>query len=323
MKITSTIRNLYNDEKPQYELLKNAIDSILISIIQENGWSYESRIKELVSFALKIEAGKDPFEDFFGCKIIVVKKSEIDDVINLLIKNNFEIVDQRPKDVKQTQINPNEFTYNDLRLHVKYRQAEHLQPKEYFNKVFEIQIATLFGHVWSKATHDLIYKGNDISWAKSRIAYQIKAILEQAQYAIDTIEMTQEDYYPKHDEYTIKKKLISFLNEHWVDRLPNDLNRLTDIILNFLKKANSTFDELQEIISAENIKNRGAKLLNISPYQSIIKSYANQKPACFETLKKGDFRIVITEEIDLDTSLIERLKSQDRIKDLRVVIKKK
>ncbi len=42
-------------------------------------------------------------------------------------------------------------------------------------------------HAWGLATHDLIYKADEINWPKERIAFQIKAMLEQAEVTISGV----------------------------------------------------------------------------------------------------------------------------------------
>ena len=47
-----------------------------------------------------------------------------------------------------------------------------------------MQVKTFLQHAWGIATHDLIYKTDDVSWSRQRIAYQIKAMLEHAEMSI-------------------------------------------------------------------------------------------------------------------------------------------
>lgn len=320
MKITKTVRDIYNDKKERAEFLKTFVDPKMSQICIENKWMYESRIKNEVSFALKLETGRDAYEDFFACRVIVINQKDIESAKEKIISAGFQILKCKPESPIKTNLDPETFSFNDTRLYAKYEQKKNVPSRDFLNEIFEIQIIPLFSYVWAKTTHDLIYKNDDISWGKSRIAFQIKAILEQAQYAIDTIDLTEEKYFPSHSKYEKQKDVINFLKEQWEDRLPEDLIRLSDNVIKFLNKINSSVEEFKEIIKKQNEQNKGAKLLNISPYQSIIQAYAAEKPEKFIQLTEnniGKFKIVITEEINIDENLINELKDKHIIIDYR------
>lgn len=43
------------------------------------------------------------------------------------------------------------------------------------------------------------------------MAYQIKALLEQAQYAIDTIDKTEDAYFPKNKVYEAQNQMLQYI----------------------------------------------------------------------------------------------------------------
>lgn len=316
MKISNNVRQLYSEKSDQIVLLKKQVDPIIQDICRKNNWDYQTRIKAEISFALKLETGRNAEEDFLGYRIVINKTAEIELVKKSLTEKYFQIIECRPKDSKVAKNDPYDFRFNEVRLYIKLLPVEGTEPKPFIDNIFEVQINTLFSYVWTKATHDLIYKSDNVSWGKSRIAYQIKALLEQAQYAIDTIDNTDASYFPKHSRFEQQQKVIELLNEKWSsDNLPSDLNRLSQNIQNLIKKLDSNIDELKEVIEEAVEKNSGSPLLNISPYQFIIKAYLNTKPQKFENLKDDNFKIVLTEGLELKQELINKLKGKNMIID--------
>ena len=80
MKVSGSIRCIYDDQKATNERLKKMVDRRILGF-KDSRWHYESRVKELVSFALKIETGRfeEPatLEDFFACVVVVANASEL------------------------------------------------------------------------------------------------------------------------------------------------------------------------------------------------------------------------------------------------------
>ena len=207
-------------------------------------------------------------------------------------------------------------------MYVKFNQPTNAPQKEFLNSIFEIQIMTLYSFVWAQTTHDLIYKGNDISWGKARIAYQIKALLEQAQYAIDTIEKTDDKYFPKNESYEKQKTLIQCIKTNWDEALlPKDLNRLSSNILKLVKNLNSNLDEMQDVLNMQIQDDNGLVPTNITPYQYILKSYFKHKPECLLALTakkhKLNFQIALIEDLDIDEDIVEKLAYKEILKDYR------
>ena len=186
MKVPQSVRVLYEDLVPKYVALKAAVDSILLSKKQPR-WHYESRVKEEISFALKLETGrvKDPrdSEDFFACTLVVENHSRIAEA-EAFILGIFKLDQRRPKDPAFTHLAPSSFDFDDLRLYVRWVDAAGHKPVGLDGMLFEVQIKTFLQHAWGIATHDFVYKSDGVDWSGSRIAYQVKAMLENAELSI-------------------------------------------------------------------------------------------------------------------------------------------
>ena len=266
MKISNEIRDLHSNNLEKQFFLKEFVDDIAQVIQKDNpSWHYISRLKGEESFALKLEMGRgyipkhETIEDFFACTFVVENYAAIRRAYEI-IKDYFNIRYQRPKVDSITHKSPENFPFDDLRLYSKVKTKSEPIFKD---TIFEIQIKTFLQHAWGIATHDLIYKGNQISWGTHRIAFQIKAMLEHAELSIqqaeqlancDTLNKTTSDFSDK----VIISEIIS---RNWQEEsLPTDKKRLINNFHNLLKildKKNSFLDEV----------------LSTTPYQPITVFY--------------------------------------------------
>jgi hypothetical protein len=87
---------------------------------------YVGRVKELESFALKIETGRVPdparMEDFFACTIVVPTLSQIEEA-ERLVSSLFDGVGRRPPNDAETRKTASDFAFDDLRLYVARRSS--------------------------------------------------------------------------------------------------------------------------------------------------------------------------------------------------------
>lgn len=310
MKIVKSIQDYYKQEITNYEQLKKYIDDE-IKVIKKESWHYYSRIKLLESFALKLENGREDLNsikhDIFACTLVVESSANIESALKI-IKKRFIVDYRKPKTKDFTHKDPNSFPFDDLRLYIKLRKNNSLPEDHISNRfsniVFELQIKTFLQHAWTIATHDLIYKNKDISWAKQRVAYQIKAMLEHAEISISEINAltTCTDLNKQNKKIKQLGKIKEFLKTYWdEERLPDDLIRQSENVLELINKLNINLDELIRIIENENKLNRGSKTLNLSPYLSIIQSIIYQNPELIKKflLKSKKEKIFISNDVDL------------------------
>lgn len=278
MKISQSVRNRYDEIHGDYCKLRTHVDA-RIGAIKSKRWHYESRIKDLESYALKLETGREKNpgkpEDMFGCTIVVENHSRIDEAAREL-GNLFKEAYRRPANSKRTSLSPHSFSFEDLRLYMRVIDDEALPPTGLDSLVFEIQIKTFLQHAWGIATHDLVYKSDEISWATSRVAFQVKAMLENAELSISEAKrLTASTMLDRCSEETIKtSEIIAEIKTRWSDpvSLPKDLIRLADNILHLGRALRLDISAVWKALDAATSNGRGAKVLNLSPYGAILES---------------------------------------------------
>jgi ppGpp synthetase/RelA/SpoT-type nucleotidyltranferase len=314
MKVIESIESIYNEQKILYEKLEIKVKAT-IDAFKQSSWFYLGRIKSIESYALKLETGRfgdaKSINDFFACTLVVENLSQINHVVRL-IKKEFVIVVQKPKDLLFTHKLSHSFEFDDLRLYVKLKKTPYIDTDPISELEFEIQIKTFLQHAWGIATHDLIYKTDMISWPKERIAYQIKAMLEQAEVAISSVnEMINVPEINKENSISKKqKKILNFFSIHYEkEDLPKDLVRLCKNTLELLVALNLDITELEKILIKETALGRGTKLKNLSPYLLIMQSILNQKPELFDeyinSTDERKFKLIIPKEVNIGSLVVK------------------
>src|ERR1039458_89954 len=93
MKISASIRTLYEDQQETCDRLKGLVDALLKSRLLER-WHYESRVKTAESFTLKVESGRvhdlSRLEDFFAATIVVRNGLEVTEAENIVSERSEE-----------------------------------------------------------------------------------------------------------------------------------------------------------------------------------------------------------------------------------------
>ena len=308
MKIVRSIRAAYEAQHELNTLLQEKFESIIENGI-ESKWHYEGRLKSLDSFALKLETGRfNPvaMEDFFACTIVVENADSIQRA-EKVVKDKCQIIARRPKYDKQTFKSPDQFPFDDLRLYVKLKEDPALPPEATNDILFEVQIKTFLQHAWAIATHDLIYKADEVSWAQQRIAYQTKAVLESAETAISSsLELSKGTTIDKEDRKTEKlKKTIQLIKNHWKPHLlPEDLIRLARTILDFTEATGISLTDIETCLRVETSAGRGTHLMNLPPYLVIIQSLLTSQNRKFKNFitnsdASNHFKVLITDEVTI------------------------
>lgn len=310
MKIPASVRRAFEDQEAKYVRLKAAIDKA-VGGFKRPRWHYESRVKALESFALKLESGRfSPMqlEDFFACTLVVANLAEVTEAEHL-IGQRFALQARRPKRATHTHKRADSFPFDDLRLYVVLPPDPALPPSDLVNVRFEFQVKTFLQHAWSIATHDLVYKSDDANWSKERIAFQIKAMLEHAELSIQEAEsLAASTALAKEDAVTRQlKEGIALLRRQWdQDELPTDVRRLAQNVLDLLSNLNISVSRLEEILV--NGKARaGSHPANLSPYGAVVQYlFAAEQARVISLLERVGDRItpvLISAEISIPNGI--------------------
>ncbi len=293
MKILKSIQDLYHSNEDYYAIVKEKVEALL-NFKKKSSWHYIGRIKTLESFALKIETGRfneaSIFDDFFACTIVVENINEIknaNSLINKLFINQY----QKPQSQYFTHKSSDSFQFDDLRIYCRLKEDE-LKPlsDDVLKLTFEIQIKTFLQHAWSIATHDLIYKSDEVHWGKERIAFQVKAALEQAEVAISGVNELSKVSEISKDTKDIKKinRLLKLLYKHFKkEDLPKDRRRLAHNIINLLSILKLDLTSFDKYLIDDTNAGKGTNLRNLSPYMLIVQSIYNQNSSLIESFLKS------------------------------------
>lgn len=309
MKIVQSIQNLYSSKQRYYNVLSQKIDQ-LVSSKKKRTWHFIHRLKTPESFALKLETGRfteaSIFDDFFACTLVVENLDEITNA-KKLIESLFEIVYKRPQSDNFTFKNTDSFPFDDLRLYCRLG-SKYQSPiaNEVSELVFEVQIKTFLQHAWSIATHDIIYKTDQISWGKERVAYQVKAALEQAEVAISGAKNLSTVKELAKENKLVKKinRVIILLSKHFkYEDLPDDKRRLSQNVLALIDTLEISIQELEKIVVEETKAGKGSLLKNLSPFQIIVNSIYNQEPdkilKFLRMRKDSKYKILLSPEMSI------------------------
>jgi ppGpp synthetase/RelA/SpoT-type nucleotidyltranferase len=316
MKVPQSIGDIYDENSSGFERLGEAVGNRIRGHLNKE-WHYVGRVKSRESFALKVETGRvqDPrqLEDFFGCTIVVRNMLEVA-VAEKIIQSLFTQVERRPPKPNYMRSDPSAFDFDHLRIYMRWQDDDGLPPSEFTGLTFEIQIKTYLQHAWAIATHDLIYKTDDVNWQKARIAYQVKAMLDHAETSIAHAEQlaAAADLQVANERVDEIRAVIGVLKEVWTQdpaRLPEDVRRLAENILFVMRRAGVSVDELKDDLIAEEAEGRGPLIETLSPFGIVVQTFLRRRGNVMkQVLAGGDRyrsrgRIVIPAEIELPTTI--------------------
>ncbi len=256
------------------------------------GWYTEYRVKEEQSFYQKIETGAVPdfarLEDFVGALIVVPLTSDLPAAFDF-VSEFFEVQYRRPEKDNWAEGPASDFRFNDVRLYGALKSDEALPPREVDQMVFEIQVKTFFQHAWASATHDLVYKYPRFSWSRSRVAAQVRAILESAEMSIAALDAIEESAVVSRqgDPEASLNGFLEVIEDNWSSAdLPTNRKRMTETISTLCGALGLDALSLSELLR------RGKEDLNghpegWSPYQCVV-DYASryQGDALRKSLRK-------------------------------------
>lgn len=322
MKIVQSIHNLYDSKHPYFKILSNKVET-LVNHKKKKSWHFIHRIKTPESFALKLETGRftqeSIFDDFLACTLVVENLDEISNAESL-ISSLFDVLHKRPQSKNYTFKSTDSFPFDDLRLYCKLGTKYGAPISENVSElIFEFQIKTFLQHAWAIATHDIIYKTDKISWGKERVAFQVKAALEQAEVAISGANNLSSVRELAKENKAVKKinRVIVLLSKYFdsID-LPDDKRRLSQNVISFIETIEINIQTLEKIIKNETQAGRGTNLKNLSPFQVIITSVYQQDSEkivkFLRSRKNSKYRLLMSPEMGI--SLMNNVQKKNLIK---------
>ncbi|WP_426030539.1 hypothetical protein [Caulobacter sp. DWP3-1-3b2] len=311
MKVQASIRALYDQQKPVAEALKVQVDGTL-EAFKPRRWHFESRIKELKSFTIKVETGRvkkpEALEDFLACTVVVPNSASINEAVRW-IEERFEIRYRRPPHASKTWKNADSFPFDDLRLYCARGNDGSRRPEPIDDVIFEVQVKTFLQHAWGIATHDLSYKTEDVRWGKDRIVSHLKAAIEFAELSIQQAESLSHSpgLQLAHKPTATTAAIIDICKSMWPqDELPENLRGLAETIQAILKDAELTVDDLRSALVAAKAGS-GFLPRNLSPYgvilQSLLQNHESQIDAMLRDMAKRA-QILVTPEVELPLTFV-------------------
>jgi len=270
MIVPSRISEIYYNIIKELELFKNDIDPVIRILSSKFDGLFSSRIKSKESFAQKVETGSfdEPTEivDLYAATIVVPTYRQFS-LIESEIDKSFEVI----RKIENREKKPSDFIYDDVHFHIRFQPEVKISGKEYLLRPFELQLKTFLQHGWAMATHDITYKGNQLSWRHFRIGHQIKAMLEQADQILSHIDKTA-NMCPdnKYRIFVEKNVILKLVTKIWKDsELPQNIIGLVNQIYDILETCNKSVTYLKKKINSGKYKNiLTAK--SITPYQAIL-----------------------------------------------------
>ena len=222
-----------------------------------------------------------------------------------LVCETFELKQRRPPTGAKTLLSPWSFDFDDLRLYVAWRDDPSQRPTGLSGLVFEVQVKTFLQHAWGIATHDFIYKADDVNWSGARIAYQVKAMLENAELSIsEAKKLAASAMLNREDKlHESLRTTIAALRQRWDgERLPSDLRRLAQTVEETAALLRIEMDEVWATLDRATESGTGTKTLDLSPYGAILAALVAERGArLFDPLAKvkGKKTVFVPFEIEL------------------------
>jgi hypothetical protein len=120
---------------------------------------------------------------------------------------------------------------------------------------------------------------------KERIAYQIKAMLEHAEVSIERAEVLSSTVIVNRNNRETQdlQRVMEMIRNCWpADRLPSNVKRLGENILEVLNQLRLSCERLQEILGLEEAAGRGPKSLNLTPYGVVLQAILTHERGRFD-----------------------------------------
>ena len=306
------IREAYESQDRLARVLHTELKRFLGRSLPDR-WFTASRVKSFESFEQKVESGlvQDPsnLEDFVAAMVVVPSIDEIDAAIGF-VAEFFTMRYRRPSLPNVTEKSASSFVFDDLRMYGTLRADPALPSRPIDEVVFEIQIKTFLQHAWSIATHDVVYKHDVVSWRRSRVAFMVKALLEQAEVSIGAIDSIQHvESLPEFGEPEASTQtVIAAVVSQWLrGDLPRDLRRVSGNLLRVGAGVGLDASGIVSVLDQGRRGNGGAHPVGLSPYEALIEYLSFQRPDDLRGLLRGERSVDREFALYVSESVLQRL----------------
>lgn len=315
-KIEKSIRRRHEQKFEQFKDLEDVVEQLFSGACKKSRWLFISRVKAEESYALKLLTGRYKnydIDDFLACTIVVPNLNQISNAEEL-VETSVKVLERKPVNV--TRLKPSDFRFDGIRLYCQLKNSHERRDLVGQNLNFEIQIKTMLEYACDEATHDFSYKAEEASWAKERLAAQVRALLSSVDLSI--LEMEQISASPFlskiHLEFQAINELINFIKDEFGEKagisLPTDMKRLAEQLRSVLVRTGIDLTKLRAALKKETIAGRGYKVTNLSIYSICFQALLSQhKSTVIKSLcsnPKGRAQaIVIPEELEITAYIAE------------------
>ncbi len=182
MAVPNAVQAAYDRDLPLIRSVATVVEQTVFGLASDRDYLFKGRIKRVDSIAEKLETGRyakwREIDDFYACSVVVPNRHHVESVLEHLDTAfrrhavRGRAVAQKPADV---------FRFDAPRFIGRLRDQQALGRLPGVEDIlFEVQVLTALEYAWQVATHDEVFKGDQIDWRRDRLAAELKASIEQA-----------------------------------------------------------------------------------------------------------------------------------------------
>ena len=257
MAVPEAVRARYGRDKGAIDALHGYVKETLAPWCDERDYGFSSRPKKEASVAEKLETGRYStwlqLDDLVAATIVVPTRAHEETVITKL---DAVFAHGSTRGRGSVQQAPDVFRFDSTRWYGRVpKRPEVKLEARCFDLLFEVQIQTAFENAWVRVTHDLVYKGQSVDWAKQRLAAQLKATVEQLDLLIDTFEASASEIPLASDPRTDAQafaidKFASLVDDNSIDTsvAPESWKRFGECVFELARRQTRNADEAKKLV---------------------------------------------------------------------------
>ncbi len=297
----------YKLQSPIHESLAKSVETILKSILKENGFFYQAtsnRVKSISSLTRKVNDGYykklSDIQDIAGCRVIFYLESDINRFAELIY------AEFGKENIIKFDLKYSEDNYNAAHVVIKLdkKRLGLSEYSKYKNLICEIQLTTVLFHAWSEMAHDTVYKPSKelesfnkdyLKSLEDEFGKVMKNHIKQASYSFEFIYKSIEDLKKGREVFSLDFfKAVVNLNSN--NEIYENMKLLSNYVSKFGDKAPAELGILELI---EAVLDKSSKL-KVEPIRTVIGTlkgmgYADVAMQCIEILE--EVRYLHTSEV--------------------------